>query len=91
MFFERKRERQKNRKTDRHIEGRVLRFYGRWVDPSGITKDVRTLEIRLALICKTKREGERDRGRKREREREREKERERERERERGRILSVVG
>jgi hypothetical protein len=27
-------------------EGRVVRFYGRWVDPSGIAKDIRTLEIR---------------------------------------------
>ena len=35
--------------TPRHFgpgEGRVVRFYGRWLDPTGLPKDVRTLEIR---------------------------------------------
>ena len=35
--------------TPRHFEpgeGRVLRFYGRWIDSSGPAKDVRNLEVR---------------------------------------------
>jgi hypothetical protein len=38
--------------TPRHFapgEGRVLRFYGRWIDDTGFAKEVRTLEVRWVV------------------------------------------